>query len=314
MSSGTLTYNELSTAPRTNLVDAVPLAWPYTIYLEPTNICNLDCGFCPISLDDYKERAGYKQHMPMDLVRSVIEQIREQGGVKSLKLYFIGEPLLHPEIGEIVRLAKTASERVELTTNGMALTEKVARSLIDNGLDYLRVSIYTETEYGNPKVPQVINRNVARLREMRGSFSLPWIFMKVFTPQELHAVEYMYSGIADEWGVNELHSMGSDFVGLTTLTSTRKACPYPFYNMLIKANGDVVPCCVAWEQSLVFGNAHNDRLIDLWRGDRLAEIQRTHLRGDRRQLAACKNCDTLHSARDTVDGLTVEEFDRRRCG
>ena len=29
------------------LPDVVPLATPFVLFLEPTNICNFECAFCP---------------------------------------------------------------------------------------------------------------------------------------------------------------------------------------------------------------------------------------------------------------------------
>jgi MoaA/NifB/PqqE/SkfB family radical SAM enzyme len=86
-----LRYADLRKEPRVSLADAVPLDVPLTVYVEPTNRCNLSCEFCPQSLPDYKERAGYWEHIDLDLYRKVINEIAEMG-IKSLKLYFFGEP------------------------------------------------------------------------------------------------------------------------------------------------------------------------------------------------------------------------------
>lgn len=81
-------YAELRSDPRAKLADRAPLFKPFTIYVEPTNVCNFECSFCPQGLGDYKERSGYDQHMPLYLFRKVIDEIISFGGVTSLKLYF----------------------------------------------------------------------------------------------------------------------------------------------------------------------------------------------------------------------------------
>ena len=300
-----LPYAQLRKDSRIDLAAAVPLPYPLTVYVEPTNRCNLSCDFCPQSLPDYKERAGYWEHIDMALYRKVVAELAEMG-LKSLKLYFFGEPLLHPNIGEIIWLAHQACDRVELTTNGMALTEKMAQILIDSELDYLRVSIYKDIPH-----PENVVRNVRQLHQLRGEGRKPYIFAKVFTNEEALDAWPLYHDIADQVGVEIAHTIGSDFVHLASYTPDKKACPYPFYNLVVKSNGDVVPCCVAWEKSLVVGNVKEQTLTDIWRGEKLANIHRLHLAGRGQEFAACANCDVIFSSPDSVDALTVEEYDQR---
>ena len=302
-------YSQLHEGPRVNFAEAAPLSWPLTIYLEPTNVCNMECSFCPHGIEDYEARAGYSEHMPFDLYARLIGEIAAAGGVRALKLYFFGEPLLHPRIEDMLWLASRASERVEVTTNGTALTEKVAKAMIAAKTGYLRVSIYREYE----KYSWLILRNVRRLREMRDDSGAerPAIFVKCFSPADVPDLTMRYEGVADEVGVERFHSIGSDCIPVEALTGKQKACAFPFYTLVIKANGDAVPCCVAWEKSLVVGNANQSTIRELWTSERMREIQRLHLSGKRCSLAACKDCDTLHNTSDSVDALSPAEFDRR---
>lgn len=301
-------YSELRESPRIELADQIPLDRPLTVFIEPTNICNLHCHFCSHALNNYKERAGYHQHMPIELFRRLIEEVRGMS-LKSLKLYFFGEPMLHPNLGEICSLAVSACERVELTTNGMLITPVKSQQMIDAGLHYLRVSYYSDI----PRPASVVE-NIRMLRKMRDDQgkSLPFICVKTFTRQDAERIAPDYAGIADEVIHDGLHSMGSDLVLIKPNTGNQKACPYPFYTLVVKSNGDVVPCCVAWEQSLVYGNVNDNTIQEIWQGERLREIQRMHLAGRAGELAACRHCDTIYFSPDNVDSLTVEEFDRRR--
>lgn len=301
-----ISYTELRKSKRLDLAQAIPLDKPLTVYVEPTNRCNLSCSFCPQSLSDYKDRAGYWEHMDIALYRKVVGEIQTMG-LKSLKLYFFGEPLLHPQIGEILSLATMACDRVELTTNGMPMTAKRVEEIVQAEVDYVRISIYDIPH------PENVARNVRMLWEARKAHgsSKPHIFIKVFDQVQADAIGPLYEGICDEIGCEGLHSIGSDMVQITPLTGSHIACPYPFYNLVVKSNGDVVPCCVAWEQSLVVGNAKEQTLDEIWKGEKLAAIHRLHLAGRGTELAACAKCDTIFGCPDSVDSLTVEEYDRR---
>lgn len=294
-------YTELRKSPRISLAKAIPLPAPLTIYVEPTNRCNLACDFCPQSLEDYEDRTGSRMDMPISTYRRLMQEIVKLD-IRSLKLYFFGEPFLHPYIGEMMWLAAQSCERVELTTNGMALTEKNAQAVLDSGIQYLRVSLYDEK-------PELVLRNVKRLWHMRSAFSSPFICVKVFDKAHRDRVASDYAGIADEIAIEGIHTVGSEFVQISTQSvGDQKACPYPFYNLVVKSNGDVVPCCVAWEDSLVVGNVGRDTLQDIWRGEKLAKIHKMHLEGRRGELAACAKCDTLYNSPDSVDEVTVKEY------
>lgn len=146
-----LTYTQLRSTPRVNLATAVPLAAPFTVYVEPTNICNFRCVMCPESFSDYRELAGYYEKMPMELFEKILSDLKAFGRIKTMKFYFEGEPLLHPQLPTMIRMAADSGfiERTELTTNGSLLNEKRSAELLDSGLKYLRFSIYSVDAQGH---------------------------------------------------------------------------------------------------------------------------------------------------------------------
>lgn len=305
--TATVPYPALRSVPRIDLAAAAPLPAPLTVYVEPTNLCNLACDFCPQSLDDYAERAGYHQHMPLAVFARLMDEVQAMQ-VKSLKLYFFGEPLMHPQIGQMCKLAAGAAERVELTTNLIPLTDHKALEIVCSGIHYIRVSWYGDQ-------PERVRRNLTRLQQTKQALGRdqPHVCLKLHDSAQQAGVESLgLSALVDSVTVEQLHTIASDFVHLRSYPESKQACPYPFYTLVVKANGDVVPCCVAWDKSLVVGNIAEQSLAEIWAGERLAKVQRLHLAGRRCELAACKSCDVLWNSPDSVDGLTVAEFDRRR--
>lgn len=88
-----------------------------------------------------------------------------------------GEPLAHPNILEMIAAARQIGASVELITNGTLLSETVARSLVESGLERLWVSIdgatpssYADVRLGDA-LPQVV-ANLTRLQEIRGRYGL----------------------------------------------------------------------------------------------------------------------------------------------
>jgi len=83
-----------------------------------------------------------------------------------------GEPFSHPRLLHLVQLAKERGHRVSLITNGILLTEEVARRLIDLKLDMLWVSMdgasaecYADVRLGD--MLPVVLKNLTYLRSMK---------------------------------------------------------------------------------------------------------------------------------------------------
>lgn len=137
------------------------------IYVEPTNICNLDCRTCMRNV--WNEAPG---NMSPDTFERILQGVR---AIEPHPLVFFGgfgEPLSHPRILEMVAAVKSTGAEVELITNGILLDEKMARRLIELGLNRLWVSLdgatpksYADVRLG-AALPQVL-ANLNCLRELR---------------------------------------------------------------------------------------------------------------------------------------------------
>ena len=86
------------------------------IYIEITNICNLNCSFC--SKDDKQER-----EMTLIEFEHILKQINNY--TDYLYLHVKGEPLLHSKIDEIINLCKKYHKQINITTNGTLLKQKL---------------------------------------------------------------------------------------------------------------------------------------------------------------------------------------------
>lgn len=105
-----------------------------------TDRCNLRCVYC-MPKDGVRWQPRPDQLSVEEILRVV--EAAARGGVKRVRLTG-GEPLVHPQVVEIVRrIASIRSiEEVSLTTNGMLL-ERLARPLADAGLKRVNVSLDT---------------------------------------------------------------------------------------------------------------------------------------------------------------------------
>ena len=106
------------------------------IYIEPTTLCNLDCRIC--IRHTWKESQG---HMTWDVFQSLMEGLSAFPQAKTISFAGFGEPLFHPLIVEMIRLACNKGMRTEITSNGILLTPTLMNDLVHAGLNQFVVSI-----------------------------------------------------------------------------------------------------------------------------------------------------------------------------
>lgn len=110
------------------------------IQIEVSSNCFLNCIMCP-------RTALASQWKSMDMPFETFEKISQYfADTKLVYLSGWGEPLLNNKILEMVKLAKDRASSVGFTTNGMLLTKKMCRRLIELELDILSVSIAGATK------------------------------------------------------------------------------------------------------------------------------------------------------------------------
>jgi MoaA/NifB/PqqE/SkfB family radical SAM enzyme len=137
------------------------------IYIEPTNLCNLDCRTCMRNV--WGESAGT---MSDEIFERIFEEVKGMSPLPTVFFGGYGEPLIHSKIVAWVQRIKALGARVELITNGILLTEERSLQFIRAGLDVLWVSLdgsspesYADVRLGS-SFPQVIE-NLKTLSTIR---------------------------------------------------------------------------------------------------------------------------------------------------
>ncbi|MFN8465246.1 MAG: radical SAM protein [Caldilineaceae bacterium] len=136
------------------------------LYVEITTACNLDCIMCI-------RRAWHEPigTMPRATFAALIDQLAALPAPPTIHLSGYGEPMSHRHFLDFVRMAKGIGAKVEATTNGTLLDEKMANALLDLDLDRLVVSL----DGASP----------ARFEEIRARASYQQVINNLFTLKRL---------------------------------------------------------------------------------------------------------------------------------
>lgn len=117
---------------------------PSTVSIDVTNLCNQRCPICLA----YVDAMGYEYHPPLEYFEKVFKHFVNNDPRPNM-CFFGGEPTVHRDFLEIVRMARSYGFQVQLFTNGLKLVDKeYCRELcsmgiqINFGLDGTRPEIY----------------------------------------------------------------------------------------------------------------------------------------------------------------------------
>ncbi|MBW1997677.1 MAG: radical SAM protein [Deltaproteobacteria bacterium] len=105
------------------------------IQVEISSYCNANCIYCPQSI--YK-RNWQARFLPLKIFRLLVPAFEKTGLVY---LQGWGEPLMHPEFFEMLKIAKDSGCITGTTTNGTLLDQDSIEKLVDGGLDIIGFSL-----------------------------------------------------------------------------------------------------------------------------------------------------------------------------
>ena len=114
--------------------------FPIQIDFELNYSCNYKCPMCTWSVEKTIDK-GKNTWLDFELFKDIIND-GVQKGLKVIRLNYINEPLIRPDIVKFIDYARSNGVLdIYFSTNGFLLSEKMSRRLIHSGLTRLQVSI-----------------------------------------------------------------------------------------------------------------------------------------------------------------------------
>jgi len=303
------------------LSEHLPLNTPFTLMIDPSNVCNFKCTFCPTGdkelLDTVKRPRGM---MDFEVYKKIIDDLAEfPRPVRSLRLFKDGEPMANKSIVKMVEYARDrgVADEIYIISNGSLLKKEMADALLDAGLDRLRISVehvdaenykrvtLTFSDYG--RIVENV-RYIFEEKKRRGHSIVinPKIVDTGLSPEQLQKFRDDFGPISDELTVETLmgwsNPLNRDFTlnshpstgidGRAKITDL-KVCPEPFKGMAINFDGTVSVCCVDWSHATLIGDTRTEKLQDIWNGPKMFAFRMHHLKGERSKIGACADCQYL---------------------
>jgi MoaA/NifB/PqqE/SkfB family radical SAM enzyme len=282
-------------------------SYPIAVKVDITPRCHLRCTVCvhaspsPTSNTELKaQRFDRRQLMTVEQFQRIVDELA--GRTLALSMYYLGDPLVHPELDEMCRRASKAGLNTHVSTSlSFELGDDRIRSIVESGLTHLTVCVdglrqetYERTRIGG-RIALVLD-NLERLLQARRALG------RVYPKVEAQYVKYQHNLAELKEARRRLEAMGvdrftciwglldnyTDFVpGKFRVGAPRRSeplaqCYWPHLMLQIKHDGDVIPCC-SFRQGLqytdssekrVVGNVFRQSVAEVWNSPAYRQLRR----------------------------------------
>ena len=284
---------------------------PRLLQMEATNACNLSCPFCARTTV-MKRKIGF---LDPELFRKIAADA-VAAGVRAVHFAVFGEPLMHPRIDDLVRIAKEAGmAKVWISSNGSFLSQEKVERLAAAGLDELHVCVdgadakthealragsCFEKVFAQLKdCADFLRKNPSRAfrlhvqmivmkenRHQQKEFRAMWkqILRGVPHPKPFLKGYTSFAGQTD-FQKRDARDKAIRF---------RVPCFRLAEEIAVLWDGSVSACCYDADGRMPVGNIRKDSLQTIWRGRPMNGMRELHGKGDLDSLPLCKNCDVVN--------------------
>jgi len=274
------------------------------IYVEISNVCNLQCDFCP-------EVAREKDVMSPDLFARIIADAAPLA--EQVCLHLMGEPLTHPHLPRLIDICANAGLPVNLTTNGTLLNAGRSEALLHPIVRQINFSLHSfEANFPGQDIGPYLEKILTFTRlafERRPDLYINYRLWNLAGEASgkndalIARVESAFGVELDRrvdvrWrkGKHVLNRLYLNFDSRfewpspnAPLRSETGTCRALSSHIGILTDGTVVPCCLDKEGVTVLGDARRQTLSDVLAGERAAAMARGFSEG-RLVEDLCRRC------------------------
>ncbi|MBI4699222.1 MAG: SPASM domain-containing protein [Nitrospirae bacterium] len=281
-----------------------PINLPYQFTIEPTNICNFRCVFCPQSNPEHRflRKQGY---LTVDNIGRFINEVkRVRPGNRNISLTLDGEPAMNKALPDFVKLINDRGFLPRFSSNGKLLTPALTDKLVSAGSFLASVDFASKPEYfdnvrgreGDYDIVLVNLRYMVDIARYNPGIKMELVNISHFSGADpVKSLNDMKRLFPDNLPANiafwsrEFHNFGGHLK--TTSGSNYKLCPYPWTSFTVTWEGDVVPCCRDTLARTVLGNVFSHSIHEIWHGERYQNLRKKLVQRKVDEIAACEKCD-----------------------
>ncbi|MCL2015124.1 MAG: radical SAM protein [Defluviitaleaceae bacterium] len=305
-------YTEYRNKWETAANEFINYGYPINLDIETAAVCNLKCPMCHLTLRGGQNNYGKPlKFFPWDLFCRIIDEAAEIG-VCSVKLMWMGEPLMNPQIIDMIKYAKQKGILdVTMNTNAVLLTEEMSRRILETDLDGIFFSFDSPDKESYEKIRigakfEDVVQNIKRFCEMRkqmGKSSPTTRINTVLFPgkeEEFDRIIALFKDSVDIVAGWDWLDMGKDYSNMKNYKDELQpfSCRWVWQRISITVDGRMALCCQDQTcNSIDLENINETTIKAAWNSPQAQAHRQLHKEGrwyDNKQcsqchLAACAN-------------------------
>lgn len=257
------------------------------IYVEITNICNLDCTFCI-------KNKRMKEFISIDNFNTLLKSI--QPYTEYLYFHILGEPLLHPQINELINIA-SKTFKINITTNGYLID----RIKDNKNIRQLNISLHSFDDKYRISLQSYLDNIFDSIDELLKNDT--YISLRMWIKNKYHEdiINYINKRfklnlpknignctIKNKLFINNFHEfiwpdLNSDYY------SEKGTCYALKDHIGILVDGTIVPCCLDTLGSINLGNIYKQSMNDILKHERVNKML-DNFNNHKKVEELCKHC------------------------
>lgn len=284
---------------------------PYILSIELWNECNIKCMFCRdkkgvIHDVNPKGKGIAKGKMSKEMAKEIIGQLKDD--VLITVLYTNGEPLLYPDLAEVIKSATDCGMATLISSNGLLFTEEKIHEVLGAGLDFIKIQLggFTQDIYS----VQISNGDVEKLKEniqmlsrINNEFNYGCQIMIDYISYNYNKHQFPFvKEFCNDLGLQVSRRPGNPSHGLEKTEKPQNVeelplkmkCDYLWKVMQVNFNGDILPCCdaVVWSGLKPYDTfkVGETDVKKVWRSDSAMKMRETMATKGRGALDICSQC------------------------
>lgn len=242
------------------------------IYIEITNICNLNCSFCP-------DTNRIKSFMSVENFKHIVYEIKDYTNL--IALHVKGEPLMHPQLKQILKICKDIGLEVNITTNAILLDKKLDTLINSSAVRQINMSLHSISKNKDYNLEEYINNILKASVEITNKTNII-ISYRLWNLENIKLNDEnvkILECLGNHFHIDNLIELAKEnkFVKLAEkvflnqdiefkwpdinreIISEKGKCWGLRNQIAILVNGDVVPCCLDQNGDINLGNIFNQK-------------------------------------------------------